>query len=244
TGQTPAPLPSVPNPAGMALVLVLAARIEAAAVLAGLGTASDAPDDWQPARVTSNVHLLVTGVGKANAAGAVALALGSRSFRAVVNLGICGLLPIARPVAMGETIAASRSIYADEGLELPDGSFIGCASMGFPLGPFDDWGVRADSDLLQILSPLASVTAPVATVSTCSGSDALARTVIERTWAVAEAMEGAAAGQVASRLGVPFLEIRVVSNTTGDRERQVWAIGPALRRVGEVAEGIRRAFEG
>lgn len=225
-------------------LVVVAAPAEARAVLAGLGGEPAPPAEWAAMPVGDGLELLLTGIGKANAAAGVALALSSRTYGAVVNLGIAGALPVASPPGMGASIAATRSIYADEGLALPDGSFVGCSGMGFPLGPFDDWGVRASAELLDRLAPLASVTAPVATVSTCSGTDELAHTVIERTWAVAEAMEGAAVGQVAARLGVPFLELRVISNSTGNREAQVWAIGPALRGLGELAVGIRSAAFG
>lgn len=158
-----------------------------------------------------------------------------------MNLGIAGALPNGKPLAIGSTVAATRSIYADEGLALPDGSFVGCSQMGFPLGPFDDRGVPASPGLLDCLGPLVSTTAPVATVSTCSGTDALASTVAERTLAVAEAMEGAAVGQVAAKLGVPFIELRVISNTTGNRECQVWSIGEALDVLGELARDVGAA---
>ncbi len=205
------------------------------------GSESSLPEEWVATQIGDRLDVLITGVGKANAAAGTATAMADGGYSAVINLGICGSLPIASPLQMGDSIAATRSIYADEGLQLPDGSFVGCADMGFPLGPFDDWGVRADAKLLDAFAGHVSVTAPIATVSTCSGTDALASSVIARTWAVAEAMEGAAVGHVASRLGVPFIELRVVSNTTGDRDRQVWSIGPALQRVGELAHIVRKA---
>jgi futalosine hydrolase len=68
----------------------------------------------------------------------------------------------------------------------------------------------------------------IATVSTCSGRDDLARAVATRTGAAAEAMEGAAVALAARRMNVRYGEVRAVSNTTGDRDRQRWAIGPAL----------------
>lgn len=218
--------------------MVVAAPAEAKAVLSGLGLEPTAPREWATHQIKPNLHLMVSGIGKANAAAATAIALCSGRYSAVLNLGIAGSLPIAMPLQMGQTITATRSIYADDGLALPDGTFVGCADMGFPLGPFDDWGVRADRELLDRMAPLTDVTAPIATVSTCSGTDNLAAIVVERTWAVAEAMEGAAVGQVAARLGVPFVEVRVISNTTGDRPKQVWSIGPALAGLGRVAAGI------
>ncbi|NRA57316.1 MAG: futalosine hydrolase [Phycisphaerales bacterium] len=222
-------------------LLTVAATAEAEAVLQGLGVDAPLPAEWHPFEASDRLVVVVTGIGKSNAAAATAGALGSRTFGAVLNLGIAGSLPVATPLALGDTVIATRSIYADEGLVLPDGSFIGCSDMGFPLGPFDDWGVRGDPSLLDKLAGLATVTAPIATVSTCSATDPLARTVVERTWAVAEAMEGAAVGHVAARLGVPFLELRAVSNTTGDRGNQRWSIRLALDRVRELAAGVAAA---
>ncbi len=219
-------------------LLVVAAPAEAAAVLDGLDSQAGTMAEWESQAVGEGLDLLTTGVGKANAAAAVGIALRSRTYSGVINLGIAGALPAASPLELGSAIAATRSVYADEGLTMPDGSFVGCAEMGFPLGPFDDMGVQADRELLGLVTPLVVRDAPIATVSTCSGTDALARTVVERTGAAAEAMEGAAVGHVASRLGVPFLELRVISNTTGDRGSQVWAVSQALGALGELAAGV------
>lgn len=210
-------------------------------MLGGLELETDLPAEWEPRELDAGLALVMTGVGKANAAAGVGIALCSRTYGAVINLGIAGALPGSNPPAIADPIAATRSVYADEGLALPDGSFVGCSEMGFPLGPFDDRGVSASAGLLDRLAPFVSATGPVATVSTCSGTDALARTVVDRTEAVAEAMEGAAAGQVAARLGVPFLELRVISNTTGNRDSQVWSIGEALKGISELAAGIGTA---
>ncbi len=50
-------------------------------------------------------------------------------------------------------------------------------------------------------------------------------------------MEGAAVVHAARRLHAPAIEIRVVSNTTGDRERQRWDLPAALR---ELSAAMRR----
>jgi futalosine hydrolase len=227
-----------PSPKPAPWLLVVAAPAEAAAVLDGLHHPSRSATKWKPVWIDDELAVLMTGVGKANAAAGVGIALHSRTFGAVVNLGIAGALPAARPPELGDSIAASRSVYADEGVAMPDGSFVGCAAMGFPLGHFDDAGLAGSPELLKRVGSLMDRVGPIATVSTCSGTDGLARTVVERTSAEAEAMEGAAVGQVALELGVPFVEIRVISNTTGDRGNQAWAIGPALRRLGEISAAI------
>ena len=58
-----------------------------------------------------------------------------------------------------------------------------------------------------------------------------------RTGAIAEAMEGGAVGVSAARVGggVWFSELRVISNTTGDRAGQRWDLSRALARLSETA---------
>jgi futalosine hydrolase len=91
--------------------------------------------------------------------------------------------------------------------------------------------VTSDGQLLAALG-IPHVQA-IATVSTCSGTNALAREIVTRTGAEVEAMEGAAVGLVASRLGVGFAEVRVISNTTGDRGSQQWDLPGALAALRE-----------
>jgi futalosine hydrolase len=85
-----------------------------------------------------------------------------------------------------------------------------------------------------------SRTGVIATVSTCSGTDARAAAIAQRTGAIAEAMEGAAVALAALRIGgpgFPVLEVRAISNTTGDRPRQRWDLEAGfagLRRIGVV----------
>ncbi len=242
----------------MPTLLVIAAPAEFRAVAAGLrgidadtisAPAAAVAGGWTVEPLAPGLLATLSGIGKANAAAATALALRETRADAVISIGIAGALPhpggadipsargAAHPsaptLALGACILATASIYADEGLQTPD-AFRTCADLGFPLGPFAGSAVAPDPTLAARLRPLAVHTGPIATVSTCSGTDALAAQVAARTGALAEAMEGAAVGHVAARLGVPFAEIRVLSNTTGDRDRQRWDLPGAL-------EGLRLA---
>ena len=209
-------------------VLVVAAPAEAHAAL----DASGAPRTGEPWRLiwlNERLRLLISGIGKANAAGAVARCVDPDATAAVLSLGVAGALPGAT-LDPGAVVVATRSVYADEGLVTPD-TFQTCAEMGFPIGPDGDVP-PTDQTLLAELD--ADVRAPVATVSTCSGTDAAARTVVRRTGAVAEAMEGAAVLHAAARLGIPAAEVRIISNTTGDRPRQRWDLPAALARLADL----------
>lgn len=219
------------------VLLAVAAPAEARAALAGLsGPAELADQPWRPHAVGTRFDLLVTGIGKTNAAAAVARALDHQRHAAVLSVGIAGALPAGPAGTMlelGRVVLASACVYADEGLLGPDG-FVDCAAMGFPLGPFSGAAVPTDPALTDLLRPLADAVGPVATVSTCSGLDRSAAEVAARTGAIAEGMEGAAIAHVAARLGLPCTEVRVISNTTGDRPRQRWDAKGALRRLSEV----------
>lgn len=232
----------MPQSPSRAWLLAVAAPIEARAVLSALGAAPDPADrPWMLHEISGRFHLLVTGISKANAAGAVARLADPSRHRAILSTGVAGILP-GSGLRIGQSIAATASVYADEGLSTPDG-FLDCSQMGFPLGGFPGSAVPVGERVLGILRPLADAAGPVATVSTCSGTDALAEQVLRRTGALAEAMEGAAVGQVAHRLGIPFGELRVLSNTTGDRARQAWDLKGALAALATVIGRLAAAAD-
>ncbi len=209
------------------MLLALAAPAEAEAALRALsGSVPLRGREWEVHRLAAPFDVLVTGVGKASSAGAVARFADPSEHRGILSLGVAGSLP-GSGLGLGAVVAASSSVFADEGLATADG-FRSCPEMGFPLGPFEGNAVPPDPRLFACLRALAGVTGPVATVSTCSGTDALAEGVRERTGALAEAMEGAAVGAVAARLGIPFAEVRVISNTAGERAGQSWDLSGAL----------------
>jgi futalosine hydrolase len=91
-----------------------------------------------------------------------------------------------------------------------------------------------DGRLLEVLGGAFRM-GPLATVATCSGTDEAARAVARRTDALAEAMEGAAVVHAARRLGVPAIELRAISNMTGDRAAQQWDLSRGLDALGEAA---------
>lgn len=239
------------------ILLAAAAPAEARAVLAGIGAepladsltppgqrmGSKPKHDWPWTRLEVNdrFHLVLTGVGKANAAAAVARTLDPTLHSCVLSVGIAGALP-GSGVEIGQSICATACVYADEGVLTPDG-FMDCAEIGFPLGPFGGKIIRVPDEIIGRLSCLADRTGPIATVSTCSGTDELAATVAERTGALAEAMEGAACAHIASLLGVAAGELRTISNRTGDRSAGGWDVPRALSRLRQVIGALARTTD-
>ena len=73
----------------------------------------------------------------------------------------------------------------------------------------------------------------VLTVATVTGSATTAAALVARfPDAVAEGMEGAGVAAAATRVGVPFAEIRAISNAVGPRDRASWQIPTALHALG------------
>ena len=177
------------------------------------------------------VTVVTAGIGRTNAAATVteAIVRGGGAYDAVLDAGVAGSLPDAA-LALGEAVVATACVYAEEGLVTPAG-WLDMTGLGFGLGDFEGNAVPVDAGLLGRLEPRFRC-GPVATVATCSGTDAAAREVVRRTGAIAEAMEGAAVVHAARRLGVPAIELRVISNTTGDRDRQQWDLRGALESLG------------
>lgn len=197
----------------------------------------------------AGLSTVVSGVGRVNAAIATTLALAGRgrdgSSPLVVSVGIAGALPDVDGgpgVPIGSTIVGTAAACVEEGIATPTG-FQSIAAMGFPLAAFvEDDAIPADPDGLARVSACLpdAVQRPIATVATCSGTDDAAVEVVRRSRAVAEAMEGAGVLHAARLLGAAAVEVRVVSNTTGDRERQVWRLDEAF----EALAGVARALAG
>jgi futalosine hydrolase len=238
-------LPQVGPPSE--LVLIAAAEVEYQAIAKACGSLAS------PTGTTAlgpGVTLHRVGVGKVNAAiGTSRVLLGGRGSGGalVVSVGIGGALPAGGGFAHAllDVVVAQRSCYGDEGKLTPDG-FVDCWAMGFPPGDFPASGIAGDAWLVGAELRGAgwrAVRGAVATVSTCSGTDALAAEIARRTGATVEAMEGAAVGQAVRALGAAgeaarFGELRVISNTTGDAGKQVWQIRPALERLGAAAAAL------
>lgn len=225
-------------------LLLVAVAAEARTVLAARGWDSArasvaAEEAWRLHSVDGRFDLVVTGVGKAAAAGGAGRFLDPDRHRAALSVGVCGSLPWADGgmLAPRTAIVATEVCLADEGVATARG-FEDVATMGFPPLPGEGMSFATDPDVRAALAQAADVEGVIATVSTCSGTNALAEQIAGRTGAVAEAMEGAAIAVTARRLGVLFGELRVVSNTTGERSSQRWDLPGALQRLGEVVAGL------
>jgi len=80
------------------------------------------------------------------------------------------------------------------------------------------------------------------TCSQVTGRAAEASELVQRWGALAESMEGAAAAHMCALYGVPFLEVRGISNLITDRNRDSWEVPRAIEAAGRAALHICAAF--
>jgi futalosine hydrolase len=157
-------------------------------------------------------------------------AVGGRQYRAVLSAGVGGGFP--GHAETGATVVGTRSIAADLGAESPDG-FLAVEELGFGTSV-----VEADPALLRSLASAlpGSVLGDILTLSTVTGTTATAQALVRRyPAAAAEAMEGFGVAAAAVAAGVPFAELRTISNSIGPRDRSAWRIGAALAALTNAA---------
>jgi len=185
------------------------------------------------------VLICVGGMGKVNAAHAATLLLSRFLPDALVIFGVGGAYP-SSGAQVGDIAIAKEEIAGDEGVLTLDG-FKNTEYIGIPLlktaTSMIYTAYRAPDALLkQALQALVSYhetgvakahLGAFVTLSTCTGTWSRAQELEERYHGLCENMEGAAAAQVAELHGIPWLEVRGISNIVEDRDVEKWDIPKA-----------------
>lgn len=179
-------------------------------------------------------RLLTTGVGPVNTAHLLTREAEREMPRIVAQFGIGGAY-VPSGLAVGDAAVASEEIYGDLGAESPDG-WLSMEQIGFPTvsgaAPLYN---RFPLDLKRaerVASACGGSVGAFLTVSTCTGTAARAAELYERFGAVCENMEGAAAAHVCAAYGLPFVELRGISNLIENRDRSRWRIKEAVAAAG------------
>lgn len=172
----------------------------------------------------------ITGVGLTAATFSLTRALCNGGFDFVLQAGIAGSFDRALP--LGSVVVVAEEVFGDLGAEDWE-AFLDVFDLGFEdrdRVPFV--GGALPAPLAQSPFPLSRLQ-PVKglTVQTVAGRAETVALRARRYGATLESMEGAALHYVALQLGVPFLQLRAVSNYVEPRNRAAWQIGPALQAL-------------
>lgn len=183
--------------------------------------------------------IMITGVGKTNAAQAVTALLENTEVEAVI-VGGCGGAYASSGLDIADVAVATEEIYGDEGVFLSDG-WQSMEYIGIPLFekqqkryfnrlPLNSKFINKVVDMLKI-GPIKSkvLSGPFITVSQVSGSREIGELLYQRFQGICENMEGAAIAHVCTLYDIPLLEIRAISNMVEDRQLSHWNKTIALR---------------
>jgi futalosine hydrolase len=200
------------------VLIITAVEAERDAVLRGL-------------RGDSRFEVIAAGVGPIAAAVSTAMVLAAASeasgYDLVISAGIGG--GFVGQADIGTVAVASEVIAADLGVQTLNG-FSSIDELGFGTSRLQvepDLSSRLVGVLLS--KGISACFGPILTLSTATGTAETASELSKRIpGAVAEAMEGFGVAVAATRRGVPFMEIRTISNQVGPRDRDTWRIGDAL----------------
>ena len=197
------------------------------------------------------VLLCVGGMGKVNAAHAATLMIEKFNPRALIVFGVGGAYP-SSGARVGDIALASEEIAGDEGVLTLEG-FKDTEYIGIPLVQSDRarlynrFPVSASNlkHARQVLSrSMTNVrihAGTFITLSTCTGTLLRAMELERRYHGLCENMEGAAAAQVAELHGIPWVEMRGISNIVEDRDLKKWD----LRAAAAVAQmAVQQVLDG
>jgi len=184
-----------------------------------------------------DVDVLTTGVGMVATATWCSERLCREPYDLALNLGVCGTFVPA--LALGAAVHVVADTFAELGAE-DGGGFLSLEDLGLP-GP-DEFPftrgriVNAAVPQNPALRALPQVTG--ITVNTVHGDEASIARIVERLHPDVESMEGAAFMYACLAHGVPFAQVRVVSNVVERRNRAAWKLPEAIARLGRTALDI------
>lgn len=224
----------------MNILLVAATPFEIAPTLRWLEQHFTADE----ANVFSQRHVqvkpLITGVGPVATTWALARHLGSDAPGLALNAGVAGAFD--RRLSLGEVVQVVSERFGDLGVEEADGRLtdlfeLGLAEANGP--PFINGVLHnpagSEAGFLPAVRGL--------TVSRVHGSEASIATIQAKYPDVqVETMEGAAFFQACLLSGIPFLQIRGLSNYVEPRNRAAWQLEAAIENLNQVLIEMLQAF--
>jgi futalosine hydrolase len=185
------------------------------------------------------VDVLVTGVGMVATAAATARATARSVYDVAFNFGLCGTFD--RSLPLGTVVHVTSDRLSELGAEDGD-AFIPLRTLGLggapnaapALGCFDEDDIEnaapPDNSALRQLPVVRGIT-----VNTVHGNARTIAAIADRLHPQVESMEGAAFAYACRLSGVPYAQVRAVSNVVERRNRDAWQIELAVRHLNETA---------
>ena len=180
------------------------------------------------------VDILLTGVGMVATGVWCTRALAIGGYDLALNLGVCGSFnPDLKPGTVVHVVSESMpELGAEDGpafLSLQQMGLLGTDEFPWTSGRL----VNLQPPPIPALAALPEVAG--LTVNTAHGHEPSIASLLERERADVESMEGAAFMYACLVAGVPFVEVRAVSNRVERRNRAAWDLKGAVEALGRVS---------
>ncbi len=193
----------------MRILLVTATAMEVAPIASAIG---------------SRVDLLTTGIGMVATAVACARALTRTSYDLAIDVGVCGAFD--RSLPPGSVVHVIEDRIAELGAEDGD-RFLTMADLQLPA---EELFVNLAPPTNAALAMLPAVRG--ITVNTVHGNPSSIDAIVARCRPQIETMEGAAFMSACLAAGVPFAQVRAISNFVERRNRDAWRMADAIANLG------------
>nr|WP_321513575.1 futalosine hydrolase [uncultured Pseudodesulfovibrio sp.] len=188
--------------------------------------------------------LSVTGVGLVNTALATGALLERSDVKGVVNLGIAGAYDVEE-FPLLSTCYCWQETWPEYGL-LDDEGGVDPKGIGFPQGEVNGQTVWNrvklnpvnDAEAMGLTLGDKWLRASSVTISGVTGTPERAGWLKLSCNANMENMEGFGLAYGVLQKGLPFLEVRTISNLVASREAEDWELKGALKRLGEAADTL------
>ena len=174
------------------------------------------------------VRVLISGVGLLAATYQLGKAVQPWRPDLILQAGVGGSFETAIP--LGTVVAVSSERVGDMGVEEAD-RFVPLSRMGLESGdaaPWKDGVLPNEHAILQECGLPAWKGITINEITTRKSRMTLYR---DEFGAQIESMEGAALHYVGRMEGIPFLQVRAVSNYVGERDKSKWNMEEALRKL-------------
>ncbi|HVQ15495.1 MAG TPA: futalosine hydrolase [Vicinamibacterales bacterium] len=215
--------------------MVVATEAELSPFVAGLRRVSTVgPRVTRYQGATHDIDVLISGVGMVATATWCSRVLSAERFDVALNLGVCGSFrPEIFPGSVVHVVSDRLvELGAEDGeafLTIQEMKLLGDDEFPFTGGRL----VNASPPVLGSLSSMRAVNG--ITVNTVHGNDDSIARVTKRFSPEVETMEGAAFMYACLIQGVPFAQVRAVSNMVERRNRAAWKLDEAIANLGVVA---------
>ena len=194
---------------------------------------------YLPSSIKEKNNVLITGVGTAATVYHLVAELQKTKPSLVLQAGIAGSFDQSMP--LGQAVIVNADRFADLGVhehgEWNDVFDMNLTDAGQP--PYSNgWLINPHQDLLRATGIPIVKSISINEITTAF---ARIRQLREKYNPSIESMEGAAFHYVCLQQGIPFIQLRTISNYVGERNKEKWELRQAIETLGaKIQEVINR----